>query len=287
MPHALVDESQARQAAAWLRTCPAARSAFEVAREYCELPVLTVGVVVPSGIEVPLRHGVPHEVLPGPSQIAAHLVETGEALLVLDARRDARFTHHAFVQHEPFARLIAAAPVFDGGEKPIGGVVGFDPEERTDGMRIRRRVERIAHLMSAILIATRARGRSTGTRADAPAAPPGTSDLLAALESAEARRVVTRLGRRWGLQILLAVARRGSARFNRIAQDLPGINSRTLSDRLRELEEDGFVTRRQFSEVPVRVEYALTPAGEHLLESVGSLVRTATAQDDPAGSVTS
>ena len=57
---------------------------------------------------------------------------------------------------------------------------------------------------------------------------------------------------------------------------LKGVSSRTLSDRLRELEEIGLVRREVFSEKPVRVEYMLTPdgrrVGEQAYDSLGRLV---------------
>jgi DNA-binding HxlR family transcriptional regulator len=49
-----------------------------------------------------------------------------------------------------------------------------------------------------------------------------------------------------------------------LKEHLPGIGSRTLSQRLKELEGQGIVARTVFPEVPVRVEYSLTPKGARL-----------------------
>ncbi|MCH8907714.1 MAG: helix-turn-helix transcriptional regulator [Candidatus Heimdallarchaeota archaeon] len=52
-------------------------------------------------------------------------------------------------------------------------------------------------------------------------------------------------------------------RFSELRKELK-INSKTLTDRLRELTEVGFINRVMYDEIPVRVEYALTPSGEDL-----------------------
>ena len=57
----------------------------------------------------------------------------------------------------------------------------------------------------------------------------------------------------------------GHSRFCELERSLSGISPRTLSLRLRALEEEGIVERHTFGEVPPRVEYALTPKGLALL----------------------
>jgi DNA-binding HxlR family transcriptional regulator len=57
----------------------------------------------------------------------------------------------------------------------------------------------------------------------------------------------------------------GRKRFGELERSLAGISPRTLSLRLRALEEQGIVDRRTFPEVPPRVEYTLTPKGHALL----------------------
>jgi DNA-binding HxlR family transcriptional regulator len=58
------------------------------------------------------------------------------------------------------------------------------------------------------------------------------------------------------------------ARFCELERSLAGISPRTLSLRLRALEEEGIVERRTFAEVPPRVEYALTDKGRALIPIV-------------------
>lgn len=56
----------------------------------------------------------------------------------------------------------------------------------------------------------------------------------------------------------------GSTRFSRFTKQLP-ITEKVLSQSLRELEEDGIITRTIFPEVPVRVEYSLTELGKSII----------------------
>ena len=57
----------------------------------------------------------------------------------------------------------------------------------------------------------------------------------------------------------------GSQRFCELERSLEGISPRTLSLRLRALEDEGIVERRTFPEVPPRVQYALTEKGRALV----------------------
>lgn len=67
------------------------------------------------------------------------------------------------------------------------------------------------------------------------------------------------LGRRWVAMVLFSLLD-GPRRFSEIEAGLP-ISGRLLSERLKELEAEGLVSRAIFAEVPVRVEYELTDKG--------------------------
>jgi DNA-binding HxlR family transcriptional regulator len=69
---------------------------------------------------------------------------------------------------------------------------------------------------------------------------------------------------KWTLLLVRDLAE-GNTRFCELERSLTGISPRTLSLRLRGLEEEGIVERRTYSEVPPRVEYALTEKGRALL----------------------
>jgi DNA-binding HxlR family transcriptional regulator len=66
---------------------------------------------------------------------------------------------------------------------------------------------------------------------------------------------------KWSIEICFLLRMKTTLRFNELKDGLPGIGSRTLSQRLKELEAQGIVQRRAFADVPVRVEYSLTPKG--------------------------
>jgi DNA-binding HxlR family transcriptional regulator len=72
------------------------------------------------------------------------------------------------------------------------------------------------------------------------------------------------IGGKWTLLLVRDLAE-GRSRFCELERSLAGISPRTLSLRLRALEEDGIVERHTYPEVPPRVEYSLTPKGIDLL----------------------
>src|SRR6204780_5661272 len=69
---------------------------------------------------------------------------------------------------------------------------------------------------------------------------------------------------KWTLLLIRDLAA-GRSRFCELERSLEGISPRTLSLRLRALEEEGIVERQTYAEVPPRVEYALTDKGLALL----------------------
>ena len=69
---------------------------------------------------------------------------------------------------------------------------------------------------------------------------------------------------KWTILLVRDLAE-GRSRFSELERSLTGISPRTLSLRLRALEEEGIVERRSVSDVPPRVEYALTEKGHALL----------------------
>ena len=77
---------------------------------------------------------------------------------------------------------------------------------------------------------------------------------------------------KWTLLVIRDLAD-GSARFCELERSLEGISPRTLSLRLRALEEEGIVARNTFPEVPPRVEYELTRKGEALVPLIEDMRR--------------
>src|SRR5438309_3701892 len=71
------------------------------------------------------------------------------------------------------------------------------------------------------------------------------------------------IGGKWTLLIIRDLAS-GVKRFNQLERSLHGISPKTLSERLRSLEEEGIIIRQTFAEVPPRVEYSLTTKARDL-----------------------
>jgi DNA-binding HxlR family transcriptional regulator len=71
------------------------------------------------------------------------------------------------------------------------------------------------------------------------------------------------IGKRWTGAIVCALTE-GSMRYGELGKAIPGVSDRLLSQRLRELEEEGLVEREVEAGTPVRVTYSLTAAGQQL-----------------------
>ena len=87
-------------------------------------------------------------------------------------------------------------------------------------------------------------------------------------------RAVELIGRRWSGAVIRAMLS-GATRFSDIVALVPGLSDRLLSDRLKQLEAEGIVTRTVIPETPVRVEYGLTEKGRALADVVESISRWA------------
>jgi DNA-binding HxlR family transcriptional regulator len=83
-------------------------------------------------------------------------------------------------------------------------------------------------------------------------------------------RTAILIGDRW-TPLIVRDLEPGCRRFSELQRSLQGISPKTLSDRLRRLEEAGVVTRSCFAEVPPRVEYRLTDKGHALLPVLESM----------------
>jgi DNA-binding HxlR family transcriptional regulator len=79
------------------------------------------------------------------------------------------------------------------------------------------------------------------------------------------RDVLAHISDKWTV-LVLAVLVDGTTRFNELRRRIDGITQKMLTRTLRELEENGFVSRRIYAEVPPRVEYSLTPLGQSLVK---------------------
>ena len=79
------------------------------------------------------------------------------------------------------------------------------------------------------------------------------------------RGVLAYISDKWTV-LVLAILLEGTTRFNELRRRIDGITQKMLTRTLRDLEENGFVSRRIYAEVPPRVEYTLTPLGHSLVK---------------------
>ena len=80
------------------------------------------------------------------------------------------------------------------------------------------------------------------------------------------------LGKKWTISVIVTIGNFSNIRFNQLAKRLHNISPKTLTERLKELEQHGLVKKHIFAEVPARVEYSLTKRGEGLRDSVKPLM---------------
>ncbi len=70
---------------------------------------------------------------------------------------------------------------------------------------------------------------------------------------------------KWKDEVLYCLCIYDSIRFGKLKKLLNGITNTMLTSTLRELEKDGFITRKQFNEIPPHVEYSFTQKGRDLM----------------------
>lgn len=78
------------------------------------------------------------------------------------------------------------------------------------------------------------------------------------------------IGSKWTIMILHQLCD-GLKRFGELQRLLPGISPKTLSQRLKELEKHGVVSKKVFDEMPLRVEYSLTEKGASLKKVISQM----------------
>lgn len=79
------------------------------------------------------------------------------------------------------------------------------------------------------------------------------------------------IGGKWRLPIIWALSKNGVMRYNELKRSIEGITNMMLTQSLKELEASGIVNRKQYMEVPPRVEYSLTDKGKELIPALKAL----------------
>ncbi len=88
------------------------------------------------------------------------------------------------------------------------------------------------------------------------------------------RNILSKICNKWSLLIIYTLHTHNEQplRFNALRKLIPDISQKMLTSTLRTLEEDGYVCRKVYAEVPPRVEYTLTPRTMTLLPIIDSLI---------------
>ena len=97
-----------------------------------------------------------------------------------------------------------------------------------------------------------------------------TNACTAALSAVEDTLYV--IGGKWKLKIIIAIKEHGRMRFNELQRTVEGISARVLSNELKDLELNGFISRKVYTQSPVVIEYQLTGYSDTLDSVLKSLV---------------
>jgi DNA-binding HxlR family transcriptional regulator len=92
------------------------------------------------------------------------------------------------------------------------------------------------------------------------------------------REALALLDAKWSVDIIYLLAS-GMHRHARLVDNIPGLSKKVLTATLRKLEQQGIVSRHVYPEIPVRVEYTLTPLGWLLTEPLMALYEWALAHE--------
>ena len=98
-------------------------------------------------------------------------------------------------------------------------------------------------------------------------------DNCPCMEICPLNRALKLIGGKWKMQILCSLHNNGPTRYNRLKRTLDGVSNTVLAGALKELESDGLVVRREYLEVPVRVEYEIAPRSRPLIPILDDLGR--------------
>lgn len=85
------------------------------------------------------------------------------------------------------------------------------------------------------------------------------------------RDILSPVSDKWSILIIIFTGAYTQLRFNEIKKKVYGISSKILTERLKNLERDGYINRKMYAQVPIKVEYNLTSFGEKYLEQILNL----------------
>lgn len=80
-----------------------------------------------------------------------------------------------------------------------------------------------------------------------------------------------RIGGKWKIPIICVLSNEKGVRYNELMKKVQGITNTMLASSLKEMEKDGLITRVQYNEMPIRVEYFITDKAKELLPTLQAL----------------
>jgi len=83
-------------------------------------------------------------------------------------------------------------------------------------------------------------------------------------EACPLQRAMEMIGGKWKISILCSLMVDGATRYNDLKRKMNGISNTMLAKSLKEMEDDGLVTRTEYVQVPIRVEYEITEKAKAL-----------------------
>lgn len=86
------------------------------------------------------------------------------------------------------------------------------------------------------------------------------------------RQILEHLTSKWSVLILRCLSQHQVLRFSQLKHQIDGVSEKMLSQTLRVLEQDDFITRTVYAEIPPKVEYRLTDLGQQAAEKINHLV---------------
>ncbi|MET9491345.1 MULTISPECIES: winged helix-turn-helix transcriptional regulator [unclassified Nocardia] len=85
------------------------------------------------------------------------------------------------------------------------------------------------------------------------------------------RQVLDHIAGKWTILVVDALLQQDTMRYTELSRRIGGVSQKMLTQTLRSLEGDGFLTRTMHPTIPPRVEYQLTPLGRSLAEPISAL----------------
>lgn len=86
------------------------------------------------------------------------------------------------------------------------------------------------------------------------------------------RQILSKISDKWSMLVIFILENNGTMRFNSLQKAIPDISQKVLTSTLRNLENDGYIIRTIYPEVPPRVEYSLTERALTLLPHLNALI---------------